>query len=60
MKLNDSTQNTNKIHNNNRLAKSPEKREVILLNNNLYDLSNNLNELFEKYKNIKKRRKIEE
>lgn len=60
MKSNDCIQNRQKIHNNNRHCKSPEKREVILLNNKLYDLNNNLNDLFEKYKNIKKRRKIEE
>ena len=55
MKSNDSTQNTHKIHKNNSHTKSPEKREVILLNNKLYDLNNNLNELFEKYKNIKQK-----
>ena len=51
MKSNDSTQNTHKIHKNNSHTKSPEKREIILLNNKLYDLNNNLNDLFEKYKN---------
>ena len=60
MKSNDSTQNKHKIHKNNSHTKLPEKREVILLNNKLYDLNNNLNELFEKYKNIKQKRKIEE
>jgi len=60
MKSNDNAQNQYKIHNNNMHTRSPQKREVILLNNKICDVSNGLNELFEKYKNIKRKRKIEE